>query len=191
MSHVRLNRLCSHLSLSTTVLPSLSAFLDRRFTRGKNVFQNIRQRRERKRWEKSFTFSGASSETEEAPERTKRFSTIPFPSVWTVKRLRGKFKIFSKKNGCGSHRDQTPSVVSYYTLMLQLHLTWLYMWYLQRTTPQRYTADKTKTCKPNHLHKKMHQMTKVRNDSPDFNKLVFSWEGKKEVGRGREQKKKR
>ena len=54
--------------------------------RGETLFQNIRQRQE---WWRDVSPSqgllqSASSQTEEAPERAKRLSTIPFPSLSDV-----------------------------------------------------------------------------------------------------------
>ena len=62
------------------------------FRRGKNLLQNIRQRREYGKFERCFALSGASSvcdsrlktesqtesQTEEAPERAKRLSNFPY-----------------------------------------------------------------------------------------------------------------
>ena len=71
----------THTEYSTvSVIFSLTSLLCR-FRRGKNLFQSIRQRREVGMVERRFALSGASSvcesQTVEAPERTKRLSTIP------------------------------------------------------------------------------------------------------------------
>ena len=56
--------------------------------KGKNLFQAIRQRREIGLVERRFAFSGASSvcdsQTEEAPERAKRLSTIPISRLCLI-----------------------------------------------------------------------------------------------------------
>ena len=67
-----------HLLLSLSPVVILSrCYMKRRFRGGKNLFQNIRKRREYGKFERRFALSGASSVCE-APERAKRLSNFPY-----------------------------------------------------------------------------------------------------------------
>ena len=91
---------------------------------------------------------------------------------WMVRRLRESSKYYLRKTGCGSHSDETCVVVSHYTLMLEFNFTLPDCGISSEQHPKGTSPTRQKPAKQT-VNKKMHQMTKVRTDSPDLTNLYF------------------